>query len=466
MEQSWVSSPCFDFSNMRRPMISLDRKVSSDRDRDGAALQYTYDDGKTWHNVGAVNDGRINWYNTFRIQDGPGGQGEGWTGGFVFEKYEPWKQSRHDLDELTGRPRVQFRIAYGSSGASVVENEGFAFDNLWIGERSRVVLIEHFTNSGMTESNAANERINRLVTNNPLDVIDVQYHAEVDGYTDRMNLDNPAPASARSVFYGTRQVPYMLMDGGPGGELAYDFVDQDLDTLDLFARTLTDPSFHISLDVQDTGEKLDITVGLEALEDLPDAEYMVYVAILEKLIDDPAYAGAGSATQFENVVRAMVPTAAGVSLLRSWKSGDKESIPMSWSISDRILRRDMLTVVAFVQDAAGREIYQAASNDEDLNGDPVIHTSVADLLKARDLAMMVYPNPASVRAYLAFAEKLPGRVEIQMFSHTGSLIRNAVLPPGTESYEMDLEGMEQGIYYIRAIRQGEVIGTHKFMIVR
>ena len=35
VEQSWVSSPCFDFSNMRRPMISLDRKVSSDRDRDG-----------------------------------------------------------------------------------------------------------------------------------------------------------------------------------------------------------------------------------------------------------------------------------------------------------------------------------------------------------------------------------------------------------------------------------------------
>jgi hypothetical protein len=281
-----------------------------------------------------------------------------------------------------------------------------------------------------------------------------------------MNLDNPAPASARSVFYGSRQVPYMLMDGGPGGAFAYDFGDQDLDTLDLFTRTLTDPSFKVFLEVTETGDKLDITVNLEALEDLPGAEYIVYVAVLEKLIEDPAYAGAGSYAHFENVVRAMVPNAAGTSLLRSWQAGDTENIPMSWNISSAILQREMLTVVAFVQDAASREIYQAASNDEDLNGDPVIHTSVEDLLRSGDLDMLLYPNPASFRAYLAFAEGLSGPLQLQMFSGTGTLVSNALLPTGTEQYEMDLGGMEEGIYFIRAILEGRVIGTRKLMIVR
>ncbi|MCK4750637.1 MAG: hypothetical protein KAT15_26445, partial [Bacteroidales bacterium] len=288
IEQSWVSSPCFDFRNMRKPMIRLDRKVSSDRDRDGAVLQYTYNDGKNWHNVGAVDDGSINWYNTFRIQDGPGGQGEGWTGGFTFDSLEVWKQSRHDLDDLTGRSRVQFRIAYGSAVTSVVNKKGFAFDNFWIGERSRVVLIEHFTNSWKDGSNPANQRINQLVTNNPLDVIDVQYHAEVSGLVDKMNEDNPAPASARSLFYGTRQVPYMLIDGGLSGEMAYDFSDNDLDTLDLYTRALMDPAFGIDLDITELDNKLDIKIDLKALETLPDGEYIVYTVILEKVIDDPA----------------------------------------------------------------------------------------------------------------------------------------------------------------------------------
>ena len=465
VEQSWVSSPCFDFSSARRPMISLDRKVSSDRDRDGTALQYTYDDGETWHNVGAVDDGSVNWYNTFRIQYGPGGQGEGWTGAFEFDSLENWKQSRHNLDQLTGKSRVQFRIAYASSGPSVYQYKGFAFDNIWIGERSRVVLIEHFTNSGMIESNEANQRINKLVKNNFLDVIDIQYHVEAEGYTDKMNEDNPAPASARSLFYGTRQVPYALIDGGLGGLMAYDFSENDLDTLDLFTRALADPSFNIEFEASSQDGKVDINIDLEALDTLPYGEYIVYTVIVEKTIDDPAYTGAGSVSVFENVVRAMVPNAAGISLIRDWNPGDSEQIPLSWDISDNILNEDLAYVVVFVQGAENQKVYQAASNDPDLNSDPVI-SSVNDHLESGSLSMMVYPNPATGTAYLSFSEALAETVEVQLFTHTGSLARNGLLLAGTEVYEMDVSGLARGVYFIRAIQDGKVIGTRKLMIMR
>jgi len=465
-EQSWVTSPCFDLSTMRRPMIRLDRKISSDRDRDGATLQYTVDDGATWNEVGAVDDGSINWYNSFRISNGPGGQGEGWTGGFVFDPDEVWKQSRHDLDELIGRDKVQFRIAYGaSSDDKAVENKGFAFDNIWIGERSRVVLIEHFTNSGLSESNDANEEINLLVRNNPLDVIDIQYHTEVDGFTDKMNEDNSAPASARSLFYGTRQVPYMLMDGGLAGEMTYDFNETLFDTLDLFTRVLDDPSFEIGLDVQELGTGLELTIDITALETMSNGEYIVYIAIVEN-IDNVSYVGAGFVQRYDNVVRAMVPNPAGISLIREWNPGDTEKLPaQTWNISDKIPDMNSVSVVVFIQGAENHEVYQAASNDSALNGNPAV-VSVREFLQENGQSMMIYPNPARSEVYLAFAETLSEKVEVQVFTHTGSLVRNRLLPAGTETYSMNVNGLEKGVYIIRAIQKGRIIGTHRLMIIR
>ncbi len=467
VEQSWVTSPCYDFRGMRRPMISLDRKISSDRDRDGAVLQYSYNDGSNWHNVGAVDDGSINWYNTFRISNGPGGQGEGWTGGFIFDGSEPWKNSRHELDNLIDRSRVQFRIAYSSAETSAVNKEGFAFDNIWIGERSRIVLMEHFTNASVNDIAEKNQRINELVKHNPLDVIDVQYHAEVEGSPDRMNEDNPSSASARSLFYGTRQVPYTLIDGGLDGEMAYDFTENnDLDTLDLTSRTLNDPSFDIDLKVIEQDSKLDLSIRIEALESLPVGEYIVYTVIIEKHINESSYLVSGADTAFQNVVRDMVPNAAGVSLIREWEPGDSENIPLSWDVSSIILNPEMVCVVVFIQGVEDKVVYQAASNDPELNGDPVSPVSIQDVLKSRDIDLFVYPNPATDHVYLAFAEALTEKVEIQLFTHTGSLVQNRLLMPGTGLHEMSLNGLSKGVYYIRAIQDGRIIGTKKLLIMQ
>ena len=80
----------------------------------------------------------------------------------------------------------------------------------------------------------------------------------------------------------------MLIDGGLSGEMAYDFSDNELDTLDLYTRALEDPAFGIDLDITELDNKLDIKIDIKALETLPDEEYIVYTVILEKVIDDPA----------------------------------------------------------------------------------------------------------------------------------------------------------------------------------
>lgn len=48
-------------------MVSLDIKRSLDCNNDGAALQYTNDNGANWFTLGGINDGGINWYNSDSI---------------------------------------------------------------------------------------------------------------------------------------------------------------------------------------------------------------------------------------------------------------------------------------------------------------------------------------------------------------------------------------------------------------
>ena len=102
VESSSVISPCFDFKNMERPMISLGLWRSFDENRDGAALQYRIGDAGTWQYVGTMGDG-INWFSSAQIKGKPGGEQLGWTSSGADLK---WNEARHTLDDLKGKKDV------------------------------------------------------------------------------------------------------------------------------------------------------------------------------------------------------------------------------------------------------------------------------------------------------------------------------------------------------------------------
>ncbi len=95
-EQSWVMSPCFDFSQSTKPVISLDIWSDTPRRLDGAVLQYT-DAGNiandaNWIVLGQVGQG-INWYDQNGISASPGNQAAvdaGWTGDATGGRYKSW----------------------------------------------------------------------------------------------------------------------------------------------------------------------------------------------------------------------------------------------------------------------------------------------------------------------------------------------------------------------------------------
>ncbi len=78
-ENSWITSPCFDFSGTEKPMVILDIWRKFNNLRDGAVIQASADSGQSWMNIGELDDG-INWFNSYAISGKPGGQSVGWSG--------------------------------------------------------------------------------------------------------------------------------------------------------------------------------------------------------------------------------------------------------------------------------------------------------------------------------------------------------------------------------------------------
>ncbi|WP_426432020.1 fibronectin type III domain-containing protein [Winogradskyella sp. HB-48] len=129
-ENSWVTSPVFDFSSLIAPSIELSIWYDIEFSWDGAVLQSSIDGGTTWVNVGANGDPN-NWYTDNTINGNPGGQQEGWSGTGAAGT-NAWVTARHALTGLGGQSNVIFRIAFGSDGS--VTDEGFGFDDINIFE--------------------------------------------------------------------------------------------------------------------------------------------------------------------------------------------------------------------------------------------------------------------------------------------------------------------------------------------
>lgn len=132
-EQSYIIGPCFDFSSLQNPWVSLKIWWYSENFWDGTNLQYSTDFGATWNNVGAFGDPG-NWYNMNSLIAQPGGSGDGWTGTAFGQPPSSggWITAAHRLDGLAGQSSVRLRFTFGSDGS--VQYDGTGIDDVRIAE--------------------------------------------------------------------------------------------------------------------------------------------------------------------------------------------------------------------------------------------------------------------------------------------------------------------------------------------
>jgi PKD repeat protein len=113
-ENSWVMSPCLNFSSLVNPAIEMDVFYKTSV-LASVTIEASIDGGNSWFTIGASGDS-TNWYN---------GLLGGWNGNSA-----SWLTSKHILDSTAGQSDVRLRIAF--NGGFIGTDEGFAFDNIHI----------------------------------------------------------------------------------------------------------------------------------------------------------------------------------------------------------------------------------------------------------------------------------------------------------------------------------------------
>ena len=458
-ESSSIVSPCFDFTASERPEIKLNLMKRFTRDSDGASLQYRIGDSENWKNVGAIDDG-IEWYNSAVIRGTPGGNQLGWT-----TRGEPdsvWVESIHTLDELKGKSDVVFRIAYGSDGTTP-DYEGLAFDDIWIGERDRNILLEHFTNITDQKSKDANSLVNTIVSNRSEDIINIQYHTNFPG-SDPYYNENPADIGARILFYGLTQAPYTFVDGGSQNDFAYIYSyigGNVIDSNEVTKRSLIPSLFDISLKTYmesiDMNEVLKVNATIKARENIGSANLTLFLAVTEKASD--SYPGPLGENEFYNVFRKFIPDAGGIILKSTWEKGDSLSITeQSWKI-DLLENTSDIEVIAFIQNTITKEICQATSVLH-----PDISVGIEDIHGTAERGFTLYPNPAVNRLTVSFPEPLKHEADIQIYDFRGVVISSYKAGSGITEFFIDNLNLKGGIYLVRIVSGIEDLGNQRLVI--
>jgi hypothetical protein len=450
-ESSSVISPCFNFVNSERPFISLKLWKRLERDRAGAALQYRIGDSREWHYVGTIDDG-IGWYNSAVIRGEPGGNQLGWTSSGTPD--DNWKDALHTLDELSGKTDVKFRIAYGSDGSAAYE--GVAFDDIRIGERSREVLLEHFTNVSGSLNRETNELINTISENKDKDVINIQYHTNFPG-TDPFYNENPGDASARILFYGLVSTPYTFIDGG-GNKVnfarAFDNNLVPVDSNTVTKRSLYPSDFSITLNTVVSNGILSLSGTIKALRNIADTRNLtLFIAVTEKVKSE-------NGTTYHNLFRKFLPDAGGIKLKSSWVEGENLNVGEQAWVLRNIADQSDIEVVAFIQDVVTREVYQAFSVIR-----PQVVVGIEDDIYGESRGFSVNPNPAGKRITVTFGETLSESAEISFLNFRGEIVKTLTAGRGTQELTIDNPGLIPGIYFIKVKTGSRFIGYRKLVIV-
>lgn len=455
LENSWVESPCFDLSALSSPLVLLDIMKSFVPGMDGAVMQYEHQVSEGWNNLGVV-DGGINWYNSYGIFNEPGGSSFGW-GLSQFEPDEAWVRAGYAVDALANFSYVKFRLAVGTEEAQSMGNDGFAFDNFYLGERVTNSVLEHFTNSASSEAADADKIVEEFIADYSGMVIDLQYHMDYPG-EDPMNLNNPVPPSARAFNYGVPSVPYAVLNGGSEPDYRYDFSDpsQQPNGEDLKTSSLDISPFDLSLSTNFLTNSLEGRVRVSCKEEDYDSNIQLYVVVIETLVT--AYTGANQTTAFRNVVLDILPDATGELLGNEWGVGVSKNLDFSWNYASYLEEEEDLMLVAFIMDRDQGKILQSAIQEYS----PGTGTGNRP---ADEKALAIFPNPAHDYAYINLGTAVERAGAIRLVDLAGRSVLITEVVPGYSIYKLDISSLAQGVYMVQWMDSGALRGHGKLVHV-
>jgi len=454
-DESYVNSPCLNLTGFTRPVISLDYFVNTDS-KDGAILEYSTTGGASWNRLGGLNTG-LNWYNKTNISAGPGAQNQqiGWSDDSQ-EIADGWLVAKHSLSSIIDRTKVRFRIAFESEDLDSLE--GFAFKNVRIEERNRVLLVENFTNQTAGNFAVNKQGFQSYPNTTPTlpgtdEMVKIQYHTNIGGL-DAINSLNESDPNARAAFFGITQSTRGYIDGYTEGDFAtpqwaLNFYDK---------RTLVASSIAVnvpSLQVLNGVLKIDYSIDVET--DLSgNDQYNIIVALIQKNLGTEQF-----------VLRELLPNAAGTPLTIKLAT----DAPQSGTVTTDLFGIDPadyseLAVVVFVQSLqfssdGAREVLQTKYLDVPTIDPSTIITSVESPL---DKLISVYPNPANDNMVVKLQELVRENTNVTIIDQFGRSIEAGIIEKGKNEATVSVKTLADGVY-ILSLQNTQFNYKRKVMVV-
>jgi hypothetical protein len=443
-EHSAVNSPCFDITGFERPVFAMDfiTNTGTDSGKDGAVLQVSTDGGLNWKVIGDKNTG-LNWYNTIGVSgSAPGEQsvvawsGDLWTTN-IDKTDSLWLQAKHTLNLAENvlpsakRSKVRFRVAFASNGDT--EFEGFAFNNVHIEDRNRIMLVENFTNVS-AEGAVVN---NNLFNAAQADVVKIQYNVSFPG-EDAINLQNPTDPGARGAFYGIANtdqvVPRVYIDGTSGGKLTSS-TDWSKQSKDL--RSLVTAPLDISIStVPASASQLSVVAQITPNQTLAEGKLVVHIAIVENPVDGNEF-----------VLRKMLPNASGTVLALPLTAGVPITLPaLTWQVDNTHVDPANLAVVVFVQNEDTKEVLQASMLEHPANLPTAIVTGTEPSFSQQT---SLYPNPADHQLIIHMPQAARKDIPLSVFDTFGHEVLQRTIVTGEQQVLVNTTSFAAGVYLIQ-----------------
>lgn len=299
----------------------------------------------------------------------------------------------------------------------------------------KYVLIEHFTNSRCPICASKNPAFYNTIAPYSADVHHISIHPSVPYNTCVFYVANKTENQARADFYGIPGTPRVALNGTflPSSSALL-----PVSTLQSFLNQ-TSP---VSLKVSDamTGSTFSTTVDIRYLNSLPPGNYRLFVALVEKTINQATPNGE---TVHRDVFRDMLTDVAGDvitpgSVGTSTKLTFSSNISAAWNTSE-------LYALAFIQNMGTREVMNSGTRF-----DPVV-TATQEPTTTR--ALRVYPNPAGAEVSIPLEQDRISVVEAYSLNGQRATLS---FQQAERQVQVNTEALQPGAYVLKLVGQNAV----------
>lgn len=229
-------------------------------------------------------------------------------------------------------------------------------------QSQRMVLLEHFTQASCGPCATYNPLVKQYFENTTTSATAIKYQTSWPG-TDPMNGHNAADVQTRVNYYGVSGVPNVVIDGnvaqGNPGTLFSGGQSSDMDNR---AAVASDFDITVSHTLSADYGSVNVTGVITASNTVNNANLVAHVVVVEKAIVFSTAPGSNGETEFNNVMKKMLPSSAGQSIQASWSNGNTVVLSEDWTIAN-VYNLAELAAIVFIQDDVTKEILQVGFSE-------------------------------------------------------------------------------------------------------